>query len=150
MAPTPAAGCRDSGSVHGRRDRHGRHDRRALAHGLAAVAGLCLRCGARLVERLPGNQLANLVGTEIRLLGGGKGSLDDFESYLSHGCVLSFGEVPYPGDSSWLVALGSSEEQLFFVDVDGTVVVIRARHGSGDVEALWDYMREVIGTVEFG
>lgn len=95
-------------------------------------------------------QLANLVGTEIRLLGGGKGSLDDFESYLSHGCVLSFGEVPYPGDSSWLVALGSSEEQLFFVDVDGTVVVIRARHGSGDVEALWDYMREVIGTVQFG
>lgn len=94
--------------------------------------------------------VGDLLGTEIRLLGGGDGSLDDFEGYLAHGCVLSFGEVPFPGDSSWLVDLDSSEEQLVFVDVDDTVVVIRARHGSGDVEALWDYMREVIGTVQFG
>lgn len=88
------------------------------------------------------------LGTEIRLLGGGKGSSDDIDGYLSHGCVLSIGDVPFPGDSGWMVELDSSEEQLVFVDVDGTVVMIRARHGSGDVEAVWDYMREVIGTVQ--
>lgn len=95
-------------------------------------------------------QLGNLVGTEIRLLGGGTGSLDDFEGYLSHGCVISQGTVPFPGESGWVVILDSSVQQYFFVETDGGPVWIRARadDSTADVEALWDYMREVIGTVE--
>lgn len=98
-------------------------------------------------------QLANVVGTEIRLLGGGEGSLDDpIEDWLKNGCVLSQGEVPFPGDSGWLVMLGSSVEQYVFVETDGGPVMIRARadDSTTDVEALWDYMREVIGTVQLG
>ena len=97
-------------------------------------------------------QLGNVVGTEIRLLGGGKGSLDDFEGYLTHGCVISLGEVPFPGDSGWVVMLDSSVEQYFFVETDSGPVWIRARadDSTADVEALWDYMREVIGTVHIG
>jgi hypothetical protein len=42
--------------------------------------------------------------------------------------------------------------QLVFLDVAGKVVMIRARpdDSTGDVEALWDYMRDVIGTVQLG
>ena len=96
-------------------------------------------------------ELGNVVGTEIRLLGGGDGSFDDpIEDWPKNGCVISQGEVPFPGDSGWLVMLDSSVEQYFFVETDGGPVMIRARadDSTTDVEALWDYMREVIGTVE--
>ena len=98
-------------------------------------------------------QVGDRVGTEIRIPGDGEGSFDDpMEAWLKNGCIISIGEVSFPGDSGWVAEFGSSVEQLVFLDVDGTVVMIRARAGDSttDVEALWDYMREVIGTVQLG
>jgi hypothetical protein len=97
--------------------------------------------------------VGDMVGTEIRLPGGGAGSFDDpVEDWLKNGCVISQGDVPFPGDSGWLVMLGSSVEQYVFVETDSGPVMIRARadDSTTDVEALWDYMREVIGTVQTG
>lgn len=97
--------------------------------------------------------VGDVVGTEIRLLGGGPGSFDDsLEDWLTNGCVISQGDVAFPGDSGWLVILGSSVEQYVFVETASGPVMIRARAADStkDVEALWDYMREVIGTVQIG
>ena len=96
-------------------------------------------------------QIGDLVGTEIVLPGGGKGSLDDpLEDWLANGCVLSNGDVAFPEESAWMVEFGSTVELLAVVDVDGRAVVIRARPDDTDVDALWDYMREVISTVQLG
>jgi hypothetical protein len=96
--------------------------------------------------------VGDLVGTEIRLPGGGDGSLDDLENVLEHGCVISNGDAPFPADSAWVILLDSSVEQYVFVETPGGPVMIRARadESTTDVEALWDYMREVIGTVQLG
>jgi len=96
-------------------------------------------------------KIGGMPALELQLLGGGKGSTSDpIEDWLKNGCVVSFGDVAFPGDSGWLVELGSSEELLWFVDAGGQTVLIRARHGGVDVEGLWATMREVVGTVQFG
>ena len=96
--------------------------------------------------------VGDLTGTEIRLLGGGAGSLEAPEDWLKNGCVISIGEAFPSENSGWVAELGSTVEQLVFVEVDGVVVLIRARpdDSTADVEALWDYMREVIASVQFG
>lgn len=98
-------------------------------------------------------RLGNAVGTEVRLPGGGEGSFDDpIDDLLENGCVITQGDEPFPADGGWVIMLGSSVEQYVFVETPGGPVVIRARadDSTTDVDALWDYMREVIGTVQLG
>lgn len=98
-------------------------------------------------------QVGTLIGTEVRLAATGNPLPDDaWERLPDFGCVLSLGEVAYPGDSAWVELTRDMTMQLVFLDVDGEVVMIRARpdDSTADVEALWGFMREVIETVELG
>ena len=98
-------------------------------------------------------QVGTLLGTEVRLAATGDPLPDDaWERLPDFGCVISLGEVAYPGDSGWVELTRDMTMQLVVLDVDGKVVLIRARpdDSTADVEALWDFMREVIGTVQLG
>lgn len=98
-------------------------------------------------------QVGTLLGTEVRLAATGGPLPDDaWERLPDFGCVISLGEVAYPGDSGWVELTRDMTMQLVLLDVDGKVVLIRARpdDSTTDVEAQWDFMREVIGTVKLG
>lgn len=98
-------------------------------------------------------QVGTVTGTEVRLSPTGKPLPGDAWDHIQDfGCVISLGDVAYPSDSGWVPLTRDMTTQLVFLDVAGKVVMIRARpdDGTGDVEALWDYMREVIGTVQLG
>lgn len=93
-------------------------------------------------------QVGDLTGTEVRLAGGAP--LPDGAEYLDYGCVLSLGDVPYPGDSGWVPITRDMTAQLVVVQVGDVIVLIRARPGAGDVEALWRLTTEVINSAQLG
>jgi hypothetical protein len=98
-------------------------------------------------------QVGSLLGTEIRLAATRDALPDDaWERLPEFGCVISLGDVPYPGDSGWVELTRDMTMQLVLLDVGDRVVLLRARpdNSTDEVEALWDFMRDVIETVDFG
>ena len=93
-------------------------------------------------------EVGALMGTEIRF--GGGDPLPDGSDYLDYGCVISLGDVPYPGDSGWVPITRDMTLQLVVVQVGETIVLIRAPPGDGDPAALFRLTTEVINSAQLG
>ncbi len=95
--------------------------------------------------------VGGLTGIEIRLAGTG-GAVPDEDvasKATAYGCVLSLGDIPYPGDSNWVLVTRDVAMLLVAVDVAGTTVLIRAR-SAAEPDAHFALVLEFLKHVSLG
>jgi hypothetical protein len=98
-------------------------------------------------------EVGDMLGTMIRLPGTGAPLPEDaFDHLLDFGCVISIGDVPFPGDSGWVTLTRDTVTQLVFVEVGNETVLIRTSpdDGTTDIDGLWDLMTDVINSTHLG
>jgi hypothetical protein len=109
----------------------------------ASIAAMPLLNAAAPGPASVGDRLA----IEVRLEGGGE-PLAEGETRPANefGCVLSWGDEPFPSeDSLWLLLMPDTVMQVVVVDVDGTSVMILGRTDSPN-GVFWNLVLDVLAS----